>query len=204
MTHASIRFWFCIAVAVIAAAIADPLVEAASNAGWFGPGNFTDHSNLDVLPALLVGAVFMLVHIASRVQRELMRVSGSALATNVGRLLPVAFTVQIGVVFLMETLEQIVVAGHPLGGLVWIGGPIWFSLPVHAITCVALAFGLARVVRACAHTTARVIRQIQALAVRSLRASPPLALHRRETLFFTRCAPVVCRIGNRAPPIFLT
>jgi hypothetical protein len=41
--------------AVLAAAIADPLVEFASNAGWFGPGNFTDRSNLDVGPVFALG-----------------------------------------------------------------------------------------------------------------------------------------------------
>ena len=43
----------------MAAAIADPLVEFASNAGWFGAGNFTDHSNLDVVPALFAGVALL-------------------------------------------------------------------------------------------------------------------------------------------------
>jgi hypothetical protein len=203
MSHASIRFWFCIAVAVIAAAIADPLVEAASNAGWFGPGNFTDHSNLDVLPALVLGVAFVIFHFALRVKRELMRTSDAALGTKMRCLLPAAFAIQLGVVFSMETLEQIVVVGHPLGGTLWLGGPIWFSLTAHAIACIAFAFALARVVRVCARTTARVIRQIRELAIRALQGPSPILRRRCETFLIALAAPVVCRIGNRAPPISL-
>ncbi len=203
MTRASIRFWFCIAVAVIAAAVADPLVEAASNAGWFGPGTFTDHSNLDVLPALALGTALVLLHLAERVRRELMRASGTALGAHVWGLVPLAFSVQIVVVYGMETLEQIVVAGHPLGGTVWLGGPIWFSLCVHAAICTALTFGLARLACACTRTTVRAIRQLRALAVRSINGSAPVLLRRRQSLAFAASSPVVCRIGNRAPPYVL-
>jgi hypothetical protein len=203
MSHASIRFWFCIAVAVIAAAFADPLVEAASNAGWFGPGNFTDHSNLDVLPALLLGSIFVFLTVSLRVRRELMRATGLALGANLAPLLPTAFAAQIAVLFSMETLEQLVVTGRPLGGMVWIGGPVWFSLAAHAVTCAAVAFTLARAVCACARTTVRVIRQIRELAQRLLLAAPPLAARREDVPFFLLCAPVVCRIGNRAPPALL-
>jgi hypothetical protein len=44
----TIRAWFCLAAALVAASITDPLVEFASNSGMFGPGSFTDHSNQDV------------------------------------------------------------------------------------------------------------------------------------------------------------
>ncbi len=203
MTRASIRFWFCIAVAVIAAAVADPLVEAVSNAGWFGPGSFTDHSNLDVLPALALGTALVLLHLAERVRRELMRASGAALGGHVWGLLPVAFSVQIVVVYVMETLEQIVVAGHPLGGTVWLGGPIWFSFCVHAGVCVALTIGLARLICACTRTTVRAIRQLRALAVRSVNGNAPVVLRRRQSRAFVSSSPVVCRIGNRAPPYVL-
>ena len=70
MKPASIRFWYGIAAAVIAAAIADPMIESASNAGWFGPGILTDHSNLDVLPALICGAIFVACFLTLRVRRD--------------------------------------------------------------------------------------------------------------------------------------
>src|ERR1700694_3279642 len=66
MSSFTIRFWFCVAVALVALAIADPLTEWASNAGLFGPGNFTDHSNADVVPALFAGFAFFALHLVMR------------------------------------------------------------------------------------------------------------------------------------------
>lgn len=200
MKPASIRFWFCIASAVIAAAIADPLVEAASNAGWFGQGTFTDHSSLDVLPTLFCGAIFVVCYLVLRVRRELLRASGNALRARVGRLLPFIIAGQLSVLYAMETIEQIVVAGHPLGGTVWLGGPIWFSLCAHALAGIAVAYALARLTYTCTHTTLRVIRRLRALATRALHAPAPLVVHRRGMAWVRRSSPVRCRIGNRAPP----
>ncbi|HTU70792.1 MAG TPA: hypothetical protein VMF11_10795 [Candidatus Baltobacteraceae bacterium] len=200
MKHSAIRLWFGLAVAVIAAAIADPIVETVSNAGWFGPGSFTDHSNLDVLPALLAGAVLVGCYLVLRVRRALLRASGEALRANVARLLPFIFLAQMGVLFAMETTEQLVVSGHTMGGTIWLGGPIWFSLTVHAAMSILVAYALARTACACAHTTLRAVRHLHALAIRALHGQAPIALRRRERTAFARLAPVRCRIGNRAPP----
>src|SRR5208283_1357179 len=59
MNATAIQVLFCGTVAILAAALADPLVEFASNAGLFGGGAFTDHSMLDVLPALIAGGLFL-------------------------------------------------------------------------------------------------------------------------------------------------
>lgn len=200
MRYTSIRFWFCMAAAVIAAAIADPIVEALSNAGVFGPGRFTDHSNLVVIPALLAGATVLLAYIALRVRRALLRASSEALRTHVTCLLPAIVALQVAVLFVMETLEQVVVAGHPMGGMIWLGGPWWFSLSAHAITGIAITFALKHLVCVCTRTTVRVIRQLRALAMRALHDPKPLALRRRNAAFARPLAPVLCRIGNRAPP----
>jgi hypothetical protein len=154
-----IRLWFCIAAAVIAAAIADPLVEGISNAGWFGPGSYTDHSNLDVLPTLALGAILVVLYLVVRVRRDLLRVSDDALHTKVSRLLVPIFGLQLALLASMETVEQIIVAGHSLGSTIWLGGPIWFSLSVHAAVCLAVSFGLANILRAWTSTTVRIIQQ---------------------------------------------
>jgi hypothetical protein len=186
---------------VLAAAIADPLVESVSNAGWFGPGAFTDHSNLDVLPALVCGAVLFLCYLALRVRRELLRASGEALRARVGRLLPFIVAVQLSVLYAMETVEQVVVAGHIMGGTVWLGGPIWFGLCVHAFVGIAVAFGLARLACMCTQTTLRAVRRLLTLATRALHAPAPLAVRGRGMAWVRGNSPVLCRIGNRAPPI---
>jgi hypothetical protein len=196
----AIRIWFTLAAAVVAAAIADPLVEAVSNAGWFGSGTFTDHSTLDVVPALIAGAVLIGVCFVLHIRRELLRASVEALRTDIARLLPALFATQLAVLFVMETIEQVVVAGHLLGGSIWLGGPVWFSLAVHASTGILIAFGLAHAICACARTTARMIRRIRALAMRALHDPAPLALRRLGRIWLAHHAPVRCRIGNRAPP----
>jgi hypothetical protein len=112
--------------------MADPLVEWASNAGRFGPGNFTDHSTADVVPALLVGVLFVATHLWLRVRRaltrgpasDLLRASRQAIGGGVLRLLPLVFAIQMLVLYCMETSEQIAVVGHPLGGMIWLGGPV--------------------------------------------------------------------------------
>ncbi len=157
-----IRFWFCIAAAAIAVAIANPLVEGASNAGWFGHASYTDHSNLDVLPTLALGAFLVVLYLVLRVRRDLLRASDDALHTNISRLLVPIFGLQLALLAAMETLEQIIVAGHSLGRTIWLGGPIWFSLSVHAAVCVAVSFGLAKVLRAWTSTTVRIIQHMRA------------------------------------------
>ncbi|HEX8805879.1 MAG TPA: hypothetical protein VF741_02975 [Candidatus Aquilonibacter sp.] len=200
MRRTAVRIWFTLAAAIVAAAIADPCVEGASNAGWFGQGNFTDRSTLDVIPALLSGGLLLGIYLALRVRRELLRASNEALRANVGRLLPAILGLQLAVLFVMETCEQLLVYGRVFGGTVWLGGPVWFSLSVHALVGAAVAFALAYLVCACARSTVQMIRRIRALAMRALHDPAPLALRRLGRICLAHEAPVRCRIGNRAPP----
>jgi hypothetical protein len=205
-----IRFGFCTAIAVIAAAIADPLVESASNAGWFGPGLFTDHSNLDVAPVLLAGVLLLVVYLVLKARaalengsgrdRDLWREAGHAVGSGVWRLLPAIFGLQLLTLYVMETAEQYAVWGHSLGPMVWLGGPLPVSLAVHAIICVAVAVTIARWMRTLTATTLRFIRLIGALATFAPQPAGSIASRTRYSISFRRPAPVVCRIGERAPP----
>jgi hypothetical protein len=205
-----IRVGFCTAIAAIAAAIADPLVESASNAGWFGPGLFTDHSNLDVAPVLVAGVLLLAVYLVMKAQaalangsgrgRDVWREAGHALGSGIWRLMPAIFGVQMLTLYVMETAEQYVVWGHSLGPMVWLGGPLPVSLAVHAIICVALAVTIARWMRALTATTLRFIRLIRALTTFAPQPAGSIASRTRACISFKRSAPVVCRIGERAPP----
>jgi len=209
MSNLSIRLWFCVAVAFVALAFADPLTEWASNAGLFGSGNFTDHSNADAVPALLVGFACMASHLIARcrsVRRESdpqawlsawARVLDARALTH---LLPLIYALQIGALYVTETFEQHLVLGHGLGGSIWLGAPIVASLLIHALFCAATAFAIARVVRTFARTALRIARSIAVIALRRPRESG-LAL--RRLCYFPSpfdSAPLVCRIGERAPP----
>ncbi len=209
LSRSSIQIWFCLAVAAISAAIADPLVEWASNAGRFGPGNFTDHSSADVVPALLVGALFVVTHLLLRVRRaltsnpthDLLRASRAALSGRVMRLLPPTFAVQILALYCMETVEQVAVTGHPLGGMVWLGGPVLVSLAVHAIACVLVAYAASKVLRALTRSVVFAVRILLAMAARPARGVSPTELGRPSAC----CSPisffVLCNVGERAPPL---
>jgi hypothetical protein len=209
LSRTSIRLWFCLAVAAISAAIADPLVEWASNAGGFGPGNFTDHSTADVVPALLVGVLFVATHLWLRVRRaltrgpahDLLRASRQAIGGRVLRLLPLIFAVQMLALYCMETSEQIAVIGHPLGGTIWLGGPLLASLAVHAVACVLVAFAASNVLRALTQSAVRAVLFILAMAVRPARGVAPSELGRLWTRPSHIAFFVLCNVGERAPPL---
>jgi len=200
---------FCLAVAVTAAAMLDPLVEFLANRGLFGAGNFTDHSNLDVLPGLAIGVAFLAIVIAGSAWRALSRrryapawlracavVSGRASAAQ---LFPGIFAAQLTALWSMETLEQLVVAGRPLGGAVWLGAPAPIALALHAAGGLAFTLVLARIVRWSAETLAHAV----VCVCEFFRAHGPGRSHRRRS--HARIAapflePILARQSGRAPP----
>ena len=203
----TIRAWFCVTVAVTAAALGDPLVEFASNAGAFGAGTFTDHSYLDVLPAFGVATAFVLVQSLARVRSifsKRLRAAGDALTLRRAlALLPAAFALQIAVLFGMETLEQLAVYGHVLGGSVWLGGPVAISLAVHAACCALGTLLVVRSLRAVTRSVLRLVIFLRAFTRVQAQGETP-ALHARAGGTTSKQPePLVCRIGERAPPLQL-
>jgi len=204
LTRASIiRLWFSLAVAVVAAALADPLLEALSNAGRFGPGTFTDHSNLDVLPAFVAGAAAIAVHLVLRTKAALAgwHEADRALRVGLARILPFTFCVQILVLYTMETCEQLVAYGHVLGENLWWGAPPAISLLVHAVMCVVVCIVGMHVVRMLAAATLHVIRSWQAVQCR--RARPSVRCRRTYHVARANLHPALRSIGERAPPYAL-
>ena len=204
------RLWFCLGVAAIAAAITDPIVEYASNAGWLGRENFTDHSNLNVFPTLLLGSCFVAFYFVRHLRKvfavggssdNLVRASDEALRGGVARFLPLTFAAQVSILYLMETAEQCVVWHHSLGGTIWLGAPVLISLAAHAFACVFVAYAAARTIRAFARTTLRVVQRMRALATLPLCAQRTLARRYARLVTLREIGPVICRIGERAPPL---
>jgi hypothetical protein len=204
------RVWFCLGIAAIAAAIADPIIEFASNAGWFGPGNFTDHSNLNVFPTLLLGLCFVAFYFVRQLRKmfaaggsseNLLRASDDALQGGVGRFLPFTFAVQILILYLMETVEQYAVWHHSLGGTIWLGAPVLVSLAAHAFACALVAYATARAIRAFARTTLRIVRRMRALVTLPARAQRTPSRRYARLVTLREIGPILCRIGERAPPL---
>ncbi|MGA7354667.1 MAG: hypothetical protein WBW76_04465, partial [Candidatus Cybelea sp.] len=191
------RFGLPMAIAVVAAALADPIVEFASNSGWFGSVSFTDHSNLDILPALLVGVGLLAFYMVRRARAVL---AGQVLQQGVVLSLPAIFALQLLALYVMETAEQLVVWRHLLGQTAWLGGPLPMSLTIHAILCLAVALTIARSKRALAATTLRVMRILAAIVLFAVRATRPILAARFESICFKELLPLLCSIGERAPP----
>jgi hypothetical protein len=201
LNRTSLRLGFCAAVAVIAAALADPIVEFASNAGCFGAGRFTDRSNVDVAPAIAVGFALLVWYLVAKAQAVL---AGRALPPRIATLLPLIFSLQMITLWTMETAEQLTVYGHVIAPGLWLGGPPECSLAIHALFCVAVTFIVARSLRRLAATTLRVIALIRAMVSRrgcNVEWRPARRLQGRS---FKEQIPVLCRIGERAPPSLQT
>jgi hypothetical protein len=186
------------AVAVVAAALADPIVEFASNSGWFGGGSFTDHSNLDVVPALLVGVGLLAFYMVRKARAVL---AGQALQQSLVVAVPVIFALQLLALYVMETAEQLVVWRHVLSPTAWLGGPLPMSLTIHAILCLAVALTITRSKRTLAATTLRVMRILAAIVLFAERTARPILAGRFASICFRELLPLHCSIGERAPPI---
>jgi hypothetical protein len=201
LTISSIRFGLCLAIAVIAAALADPIVEFASNAGWLGAGSFTDRSNLDIIPALLLGVGLLVLFMIRKARAVL---TGHAIPRRIVWLLPTIFVLQIGTLYAMETLEQIVVWGHPFPAPVWLGGPVAISLAIHALICLTVTYAITRSGHTLAVTTLRVLRLVRAIASLAPQCGALVATRRFESFLCKASLPVPCTIGERAPPFPLS
>ena len=104
---------FSLAAAVTGTALVDPMVEWIANKGFFGSGNFTDHSNLNVVPALIIGFAFAVAFVLALVRRTmnlsaryapdwLRRFADANRSRTALRLLPAIFVLQILVLWSME------------------------------------------------------------------------------------------------------
>lgn len=195
---------------MVAAAVADPIVESMSNAGVFGPGRFTDHSTIDVIPALCMAVGLLLVSAALCARRLInesaypprwVRCCAAYLGSrSLWEMLPSIFVMQMAVLFAMETLEQIAIAGHLLGGTVWLGGPIAASALIHAISCVSFTWTLSRIVVSSARTIARAVQLALEILQTLLAGEAPLAdAYHIATRRFIE--PYLRALQGRAPPL---
>lgn len=202
---------FCFAAAVTAAALIDPMVEFAANSGLFGPGTFTDHSNLYVVPALVTGLALAVLFVMALVRRSmnlgaryapnwLRWFSRASSARSLLRLLPAIFVLQLCVLWALETVEQIVVTGHSLGGTLWLGGPVISSVVMHAVGCFVVTWLLSKALRRSAETIVKVVRLVCAILYDAPRTSAASRPRSTEMPWSALREPVLARLSGRAPP----
>jgi len=210
------RLPFLCAVALVAAALADPLVESVSNTGIFGP-RASDDNHLSIIPALIAGLVLLLevagLHCAALCRRPplarerdwLVDVASRFVERSLARDLPYVFILQLAALFTMESVEQLVTGGSLAGGLAWLGGPIVFSLLVHALVGAGCMRVFVSSMRALLATfAALVLRALAFIAAFACAALP--AFVRRACAFRSDRLqlPHLRKIGGRAPPSLLT
>ncbi len=189
---------FCAAAALTAATLTDPIVEGLSNSGFFGPGRFTDHSNLDVIPAACVATALALLAVF-----RWLRVWSAQLApVSISGLLPKVFLLQIAALYAMETIEQIATAGHPAGSTIWLGGPAPFSLAAHGLACIAVTWLLSRFLTWSARTIVRIVRATLEF-LRTILQHPNLRMYRLTIALPNFIEPFIRALAGRAPPFIL-
>jgi hypothetical protein len=202
-----------VAVALVAAALADPIVESIANAGTFGPG-YADNTHLGVIPTAVLGAILVLEIAVVRcldVLRGFTAASRTRFADVASSLgtrstltdLPIVFALQIATLYALESGEQLATSGQFAGGLVWLGGPIAFSLIVHAAMGIGLTFALGALLRAIVRAFASVVRTVFALlwTLQRDRSADGRRVGRVDVSFARTQAPNVRQIGGRAPPL---
>jgi hypothetical protein len=213
---AASRFPFLIAVALVAAAIADPLVESISNTGVLG-GHYADDNHTGVLPTLLAGVLLILEIAAVRCFQDLRSSGGRSLdpVADVARGfstrspaqdLPCVLALQFAILFMLESTEELVFGGKLLGGIAWLGGPICFSLLTHALIGSGCLLLLRRLMRAMSTALVSLVRiAIELILIARDLGERGAVLRRRDVPPHLRAqSPHARQIGGRAPPLLQT
>jgi hypothetical protein len=207
-----IRAVFICAVAFLAATLGDALVESISNAQLLWHGSYTDRSSLDLLPmsaaALIAFVVTLTLVLTNHLKRAGASVRGLWLSASralvphdIPPLLPTVFALQIPTLFAMETIEQIVVYGRPLGGTLWLGGPIVAALFLHALVAAMCALLVARGLSALAKTLLRAVALVFSWFLHRLSTRPAFVFH-SQPLRQTAHVFSLTHTGERGPPLF--
>jgi hypothetical protein len=215
----SSRWPFLVTVALVAAAIADAIVETIANTHVFG-GSYRDDNHLGIVPALLAGSVLFAVTVAIRFfetwRRGRGRASGGAserdwLADAARETcsrpptndLPRILVLQLVALFVLESCEQLVGGGRLLGGIAWLGGPPVFALATHAIVGIICTLTLAAFMRSVVRGLASLVHAAFAFIwlLRTRGSSKRVDRGARHSRRPRAQAPHVRQIGGRAPPL---
>jgi hypothetical protein len=200
------------AVAFIAAALGDSLVESISNTGVFGRA-FSDSSQQGVAPVIVAGTVLALLLVVAHLRSALggrlrpshpwARDVANAFAQAPGmRNIAFVFVAQIAIVYVMENAESLVGTGQAIHGLSWLGAPIAVSLCVHFAVCVLCVFAARHASRfVLAGMIAAIRRALDILFVMRLRdALRGVAAYSGDASFASIELLLTRRLRGRAPP----
>jgi hypothetical protein len=205
------RAIFACMTAFLSASLGDALLESVSNSGILWRGHFTDSSSIDIAPMLLLSALVAAITLASLCRLEMRRRTATDRALlpsaarvlargDVLRLLPVIVVLELATLFGMETVEQIVVYGHALGGTLWLGAPPIIGILLHAALAVTAALCAAKSLTVLAPTVAAIVDRALLFLSRASRSTDLFRLA-PEDLPSARWLPVAAPLGERGPPL---
>ncbi len=199
-------------VAILAAAVGDPLVEAIARTGLLG-GGYHDTNQRSVLPMLIAGLAMAAVAGISQALDAWRRPRGDARSSglvdlarefgtrSIPRDLAIVLPAQFATLFAMESAERILTAGTPpLQALAWLGGPPPFALAMHVALAVVAIVAVRRTMRAFVATFVSFFHA----ALRFLLVDDLDAVRRADRtnapFFANLLEPALERIRGRAPP----
>ncbi len=209
----SISRWpFLAAVALIAAAVSDLLVEAIANTGAFGQA-FFDTDDACIVPSLAVAVCLALAVIAGHARAASRRSNArgdrlAAVARDLAvhaplRDAPYIFGMQFAAVFAIENIERLAASGRPAEGLLWLGGPPAASIAVHLAVGLASALCAGWLMRVSArHVATLVCCALEfVLCARGLKVGAVYVARRDAESCSHARAVGVRHISGRAPPL---
>jgi hypothetical protein len=210
----SISRWpYVAAVALIAAAVSDRVVEAIANAGAFGSAFFdTDDAGIvpSLVAAMMLAAFVIGGHMSAACTRSragrrdwLANVAADVARHAPLRLLNWVLGLQFAALFAMESAEQYLAHGHTAGGLLWLGGPAAPSIVIHVAVGLAFTLGAGWLMRVSVPRFASLVCSALdfVLSARRLKGATCFVVCRDGAAYHH--AQIACpgRVSGRAPPL---
>jgi len=178
-------------------------------------GPYLTYKHETVLPVLLAGLIVCTI--------ATLGIFGNALAPAAGlrcdwledaafrfervgffELFPLILAGQLALLLVLETAEQIVAFGHPLGFIATMGAPLWIALFVHSMAALASALFVAFFCRGIVRAAKNIAHNASFRFLRlSLAAGGCAIVARRFILFQRSCKllpPLAQHLANRPPP----
>jgi hypothetical protein len=201
------------AMAILAAAVGDPIVEAVASSGLFGSG-YHDADRSSVLASGLAGLVLAAGAFVLRCCQEWRtsphrlarrRASRATAGFEIPPLLQLAivFGLQLSIVLGMQTSEDLL-AGRAIDLHAWLGGPAWFALTAYGAICVGLTSTLRRFMRSFVTKVVDDLRAAQRrLRARTRSGACKPTSRSLPSRVLGALDPSVRRTRGRAPPLQL-
>jgi hypothetical protein len=209
------RFPLIAAVALIAAALGDFSVESISNSGLVGAGPHDD-DQWNVGPTLGLGILVALAAVLVSFVKAYRRGAQPRTSTQADWLLdvgtrllkrstiadfPALYATQLLVLFSIESVEQVAMNGKLSGGTVWLGGPVLFSLSLHALIGLTCRFLIGRSMRTILAGLSVLVCEVVAFVSACEGQEQGAPFGRLDIAPRTRLqSPPVSQVGGRAPP----